>query len=176
MRQRLPYPEDHLPDRREHGQAASRYPQGYRQEPPRRRPPPALALEDVMDELGDVQATIVQMAAQQPRKEEFLALFREMETAVKQHMANYYPADVVDAKIAERAQIAQALRDQVAQLQHDFEVTRNVTQQDVIALKATVWTNAQKRVIMWSCATIAGVFSCALLIQIIGALAKAVIH
>lgn len=135
----------------------------YREPPPQR--PPRVVLEDVMGEISALQDTITQMSARQPEKTEVIGLFHDLEASFKKELAHYYPAEVIDAKLAERTQIIKTVRDEVATLQQKVDTEKQSMRQDILNLKKHEWGIWEKRAVVAFSIFTGGIFVIALIID-----------
>lgn len=136
---------------------------GYREPPPQR--PPRIVLEDVMDELSALQETVTQMIARQPEKTEVIGLFHDLDASFKKELAHYYPAEVIDAKLAERTQIIQTVRDEVQTLQQKVDAEKQSVRQDILNLKHNEWGVWQRRAVVAFSVFTGAIFVIALIID-----------
>lgn len=150
-----------------------RQPYGQRQPPVyRREPEPPDPLEEVLGEIATLQHAITKLSNDLPAKEEVLGLVREVEAKFGSQLANYYPKDVMDDKLAERSQIWQALQGQLDETRQKIDAPRQDGQTFTHTFLRAFFNTWQSWAVVVSCLILATIFSVVVLIDIAVALLR----
>lgn len=140
--------------------------QSYRQ---RQSHAPVPAVEDVLEELATLQHAVAQLASNQPAKNEVLEAIHTLEASFTRKLANYYPAEVIEAKLQERAQILQTVRGELEEVRQKALVARSDEQVLTRTFLRAFWATWQARAVVISCLILAGIFTGVVIIDIIQA-------
>lgn len=167
------------PDRRSYQQdepppEQRRYPprQPERAREPYPPPRPRFSLEDVAESVAALQETVDRLTSSQLTRDHITSVLHEFEVVIQQQFTRYYSAEIVEAKLTERAQVLHAMQERIDTLAAKIDAERQATQRDVAVLKAGGWRAWERRLVVASAIFVGGVFAFALLVDLL----KAVIH
>lgn len=159
-------PEPRYPDQRQRQPSPA---QPYRRE---RYEPPSDMLDEVLAQIATLERTVAKLAESALGKDEILGLVREAVADFKRQLANYYPADFIDAKLAERAQILQALRSEWDDFRQKMQASHVESQVSVSAFVRAFWSTWQARAVLASVIVLGGIFTGVIIIDIAMALLR----